>query len=402
MKANAIPPAWLTCWMFLGLASSIAAAEIFVWDPPGGPPRWAAGSNWAPFMGEDIYPVGNDTAIFTGDNDAESDVIDLDAPGIVDTQFVGSLVFGPNARPYTIGLAGQTLNLSNTLAGASIIRQSTVFGDQSILAVVELGPPQLNEGFFIFNQSTHGRLRFLSEIVNLGVQTFPLTLVNVPGATTEVSGPIVGRVSVVNAGGGTLILNASNTFEGSFNTLAGVTVLGPGGSVGTASGIGISHGAEFRTVLRTVYTMKSNQQTVFGISSAGGGSAGLLTASTLDITSANVAFYVRDDELLDDPFYVIAECSQLIGSSFASVQGLPVGYTIDYNFGAMGNQIALVQGACTGDLNADLEVDLSDLTLLLANFGQSGEAIPGDLDADDDVDLSDLTLLLANFGTVCG
>lgn len=59
--------------------------------------------------------------------------------------------------------------------------------------------------------------------------------------------------------------------------------------------------------------------------------------------------------------------------------------------------------ACPGDLDADYQVGLSDLTILLANFGTPiGAGIEdGDLDGDGDVDLSDLTVLLANFGVTC-
>ncbi len=59
--------------------------------------------------------------------------------------------------------------------------------------------------------------------------------------------------------------------------------------------------------------------------------------------------------------------------------------------------------ACSGDLDGDNDVDLADLSVLLANFG-SGNATPamGDLDGDGDVDLTDLSGLLSAFGTTCG
>lgn len=58
---------------------------------------------------------------------------------------------------------------------------------------------------------------------------------------------------------------------------------------------------------------------------------------------------------------------------------------------------------CTGDLNGDRQVNLSDLTTLLAHFGTpSGATLEdGDLNGDGDVDLSDLVMLLANFGSTC-
>ncbi len=59
---------------------------------------------------------------------------------------------------------------------------------------------------------------------------------------------------------------------------------------------------------------------------------------------------------------------------------------------------------CPGDVDGDGDVDLSDLSTLLAHFGVTTGATraDGDLDADGDVDLSDLSSLLARFGTSCG
>ncbi|MEP0765536.1 MAG: hypothetical protein HRF45_03210 [Fimbriimonadia bacterium] len=49
-----------------------------------------------------------------------------------------------------------------------------------------------------------------------------------------------------------------------------------------------------------------------------------------------------------------------------------------------------------GDVNDDNSVDISDLTLVLTNFG--GTMGPADLNADGSVDLSDLNIILTNFG----
>jgi hypothetical protein len=67
--------------------------------------------------------------------------------------------------------------------------------------------------------------------------------------------------------------------------------------------------------------------------------------------------------------------------------------------------IAVLEGsltvACPGDLNADGVVDLSDLGVLLADFGCHGSCCAGDLDGDGDTDLVDLGIVLANFGATC-
>jgi 1,4-alpha-glucan branching enzyme len=57
--------------------------------------------------------------------------------------------------------------------------------------------------------------------------------------------------------------------------------------------------------------------------------------------------------------------------------------------------------ACPGDTDGDDDVDLADLSRLLANFGGAGGLSDGDIDGDGDVDLSDLSLLLGNFGANC-
>ena len=60
-------------------------------------------------------------------------------------------------------------------------------------------------------------------------------------------------------------------------------------------------------------------------------------------------------------------------------------------------------GSCDGDLDGDNSIGLSDLAILLANYGiTSGmTAADGDMDGDGDVDLSDLAALLAVYGTNC-
>ncbi len=53
-----------------------------------------------------------------------------------------------------------------------------------------------------------------------------------------------------------------------------------------------------------------------------------------------------------------------------------------------------------GDLDGDLDVDLTDLAQLLADYGATGMTpADGDFDLDGDVDLSDLSALLALYGT---
>ncbi len=55
-------------------------------------------------------------------------------------------------------------------------------------------------------------------------------------------------------------------------------------------------------------------------------------------------------------------------------------------------------GGIPGDLDGDGDVDLTDLSTLLAEFGCTS-GCTADIDGDGDVDLTDLSILLSNFGT---
>jgi len=72
-------------------------------------------------------------------------------------------------------------------------------------------------------------------------------------------------------------------------------------------------------------------------------------------------------------------------------------------FELVGGYWALPSVGCAGDINLDGFVNLTDLSILLSNFGIGSGATPGDgdIDADGDVDLTDLSRLLAVFGTNC-
>jgi len=59
------------------------------------------------------------------------------------------------------------------------------------------------------------------------------------------------------------------------------------------------------------------------------------------------------------------------------------------------------RGDVVGDLDGDNDVELSDLGILLADWGCTGGDCPGDCDGDDDADQADLGILLSHWGETC-
>lgn len=69
---------------------------------------------------------------------------------------------------------------------------------------------------------------------------------------------------------------------------------------------------------------------------------------------------------------------------------------------ALGSRMISVRHNLPGDINGDCEVSLTDLSVLLANFGAVGSTTDeGDVTGDGVIDLADLAKLLANFGASC-
>ena len=64
--------------------------------------------------------------------------------------------------------------------------------------------------------------------------------------------------------------------------------------------------------------------------------------------------------------------------------------------------VALRSGI-SGDANYDGKVDINDLTIVLAHYGQTGMTwSQGDFNGDGKVDINDLTVVLAHYGQTAG
>ncbi len=102
-----------------------------------------------------------------------------------------------------------------------------------------------------------------------------------------------------------------------------------------------------------------------------------------------------------DSVQSVAAAISLDGEIDALAPALPSGEGLPGGNAGFGFR---VRPACPADLNGDEAVELADLAILLAHFGQTEGATPaeGDLDGDGGVTLQDLAIFLANFGVACG
>jgi hypothetical protein len=82
------------------------------------------------------------------------------------------------------------------------------------------------------------------------------------------------------------------------------------------------------------------------------------------------------------------------------------GYIVGYGTDSAGNtnQMFLLSApTLPGDANLDGRVDINDLTIVLAHYGESGMSwATGEFTGDGTVDINDLTIVLANYGRTLG
>ena len=176
--------------------------------------------------------------------------------------------------------------------------------------------------------------------------------IGVAGSTIDAlsfeSGTLKNVASINQNGGltkttaGTLLLDGVIGYTGATTVTAGTLALANGTSINSSSAVNLGAAGTLDTTAQASYAIPASQPLTIVLDPTDAGSSGKIAAADLNITNAAVT--LSPTAALNDPVYVIATYTgTLTGSAFASVSGLPGGYTINYAY--EGNKIALVQSA---------------------------------------------------------
>ncbi|MFM1904277.1 MAG: hypothetical protein RLZZ440_2177 [Planctomycetota bacterium] len=273
---------------------------------------------------------GSDLVPDIGQNNSGTRTINVDGGQILGT--AGSFL---DAGYGNLGVGSSGTNVVNIKNGGILAVQS-IFGGGDADTQVNFDNGTLravtnDDGFINFYGNGSQTVNVLGGGATIDTNSF-----NPTSYEGFLDGGGGGGLTKINSG--TLRLAATNTYTGATTVTGGTLALGAAGSISTSPLVDLKAGATLDTTAQS-FTMLGSQTLKFTLDASGAGSAGLLNAASLDISAGVVDF--AQFATLDDPAYIIASYTSLTGPAFNTVNNLPSGYTLDYNY-LSGNQIALV------------------------------------------------------------
>jgi len=303
----------------------------------------------------DVSGVGSEIVI-SGSTTSDSNRLNLLNSGSVN---VNSVQLGPGGS-LVIGSTG-----TNPVDPGFLKSSATITGN--------LGPDPNDGGGTVFFNHQAGNLDVPNQmsgpllVYNFQSNTTLTGSNSYTGPTVSIGGTLALGPSASIAQSGTILVGAA-TFDvsavtGGYVVAAGQTLAGDAGTV-----IGPATGAVGSVVELGFADSPGTLTFTGGFSLLGdlkvnidGSSVGLLDGSSDALTlggSSSVTFNVVNAPVGD---LVFAKYLSLAGGSFGTVNGVPSGYSLDYNY-LGGNQIALVAGAVP-------EIDPASAGSVLALFG---------------------------------
>jgi autotransporter-associated beta strand protein len=245
------------------------------------------------------------------------------------------------------------LSGNNAFSGPITVDQGTVsvstIANQGAGCNLGRGSLTLGGGALAYNGSSVATNRGFA----LGTGGGAIDVANLATSLTFTGAVTGGQVALTKTGGGTLILTGADSYTGLTTVSAGALVLGA-----------------------------SAQNPVLG--SAGAGAS---------VTGGQLVF---DYTAGADP------ASTIEGLLGKKINGSPANPPLICCDNTVADTVT-VESALPGDANLDGKVDINDLTIVLANYNQTGKTwSTGDFTGDGTVDINDLTIVLANYGQTFG
>jgi len=245
--------------------------------------------------------------------------------------------------------------------------------------------------------------------VTLADQTAPTTSITAPSAGTTVHGTVTVNANATDNTGGTGVSKVELYVDGALN------------ATDTASPYTFSWNSTAATNASHSLTVKAydgatpaNVATSAAVSVTVDNSPpttpGSFTSSNITLNSINLSWTASTDNV-GVSSYKLSRNGALVatlptGTLTYSDTGLTAGTTYSYSLvatDAVGNSSAAATLSATtinpkpGDLNGDNAVNITDLSILLSNFGTTNAV--ADINKDGSVNILDLSILLTNYGT---
>lgn len=383
-------------------------------SPTTGNVRFHGPTEWDGNVAFEVAASQYNTATVTGTTVIDAGVFDMDGSGStvwnIGAPFVinaDRLEAGANNAfegEMNIGggwLGGLTIHLAEDPQHWIMANEMNLTGDLTLFVTRVSGSPMTVLGDLTV---TSGKVQIAADTILANS-----AVVNLAAASTTLrfNGSTIVQPSATFTGVGTI----HNGLAGSMRLDDGVSLdqvgVVNGGTLLVAAGAGVASVDRFQN--------SANGKLSVSIGGYGAGSDhdllivsggttqldGVLNVSLIDVGGGVF------EPLIGDEFTILTSLGA-VGGAFAGnprsfSQGQRFDWTVLYGSNDVTLRLDQISDCPDGDLNDDGDIDLSDLAILLANFGTaSGASWPtGDLDGDGAVSLQDLAILLANFGATC-